>query len=120
MSVIPIKTTEDKFYRQFLELFRSLPPFSNLRTKELDVLGEILYQNNKYKNIAPKQRAIVVFDKDTRLEMRERLNMSVDIFNNNLSGLRKNKIINSDNRLIKFLESLFFEEEYKLTFNFKS
>ena len=120
MSKIPIKTTEEKFYRQLLELLRCIPPFNKLRPKELDVLGEILHQNNRYKNIPSKQRTIVVFSTDTRKEMRTNLDMTVDIFNNNLSGLRKHKILGEDNRLIKFLETLYFDTEYSLEFNFKA
>ena len=119
MRKIPIKTTEEKFYRQFLEVFKSIPPFSKLRAKELDVLGEILYQNNKYKNIPKGERSIVVFSKEVRTQMRDRLLMTVDIFNNNLSGLRKYKIISNNNKLMKFLELLYFDGEFNLEFNFK-
>lgn len=118
MTTIPIKTTEEKFFRQFLELFRSLPPFSNLRTRELDVLSQVLYQNNKYKSISEKTRVLVVFSKEVRKEMREALDISEDIFNNNLSGLRKNNIIDDNNKLIKFLSSLYFNKEFVLSFKF--
>lgn len=116
---IPIKTTEDKFYRQFLELFRSIPPFDKLRSRELDVLSQILYQNNKHSTIAEKTRPLVVFSKEVRKEMRDTLNISEDIFNNNLSGLRKHKLISENNRIRPFLESLHFDKEFKLEFNFK-
>jgi len=119
MKKIPIKTTENKFFRQFLELFRSLPPFNELRSRELDVLSQILYQNNKYSSIVTVTRPLVVFSKEVRKEMRESLSISEDIFNNNLSGLRKKNLINEDNRLIPFLETLKYDKEFKLEFNFK-
>ena len=120
MKKIPIRTTQDKFYRQFLELFRSLPPFDKLRSRELDVLSEILYQNNKYKTINKKTRPLIIFSKEVRKEMRERIDVSEEIFNNNLSGLRKHKLINDDNNIIPFLETLYFNKEFTLQFNFKA
>lgn len=119
MRRIPIKTTESKFFRQLLELFR-IPPFNKLRSRELDVLGQILYQNNKYKSISTITRPLVVFSKEVRKEMRDTLEVSEDIFNNNLSGLRKHKLITEDNKLIPFLETLYFEKDFKLEFNFKA
>ncbi len=119
MIKIPIKTTEGKFYRQFLELFRSLPPFNLLRTRELDVLSQILFQNNKYKSIDPKTRSLIIFSKEIRKEMRSSINISEDIFNNNLSGIRKKGLVNEDNELVSLLSSLYFDKEFKLEFNFK-
>lgn len=120
MIKIPIKTSNDRFYRQFLELFRSLPPFDKLRTREVDVLSQIMYQNNKYKNIQSKTRSLVVFSTDVRKEMRESLGISEEIFNNNLSGLRKNKLINEENKLTPFLESILFDNNFELQFNFRA
>jgi hypothetical protein len=119
MLKIPIKTTQQRFYREFLELFRSLPPFNKLRTREIDVLSQIMYQNNKYKNIQTNTRSLVIFSTEVRKEMREQLNISEEIFNNNLSGLRKNKLISEDTKLMPFLESILFDDNFELQFNFK-
>jgi hypothetical protein len=118
LKKITIKTTPEKFYRQFLELFRSLPPFNELRSREVDVLSQIMYQNNKHSYIPIKTRSLVVFSTDVRKEMRSSLDISEDIFNNNLSGLRKRKLITEDNKLAPFLESILFNKEFALQFNF--
>lgn len=119
MRAVVIKTTEEKFYRQLLELFRSLPPFNKLRSRELDVLAQILYQNNKYKNINVKARPLVIFSKEVRKEMRENLNVTEEIFNNNLSGLRKNKLITKTNRITPYFENIEFNKEFLLNFKFE-
>jgi len=120
MRKIPIKTNKNKFYRQFLELFRSLPPFNELRSREIDVLSEIMVQNNKYSNIQSSTRSLVIFSTEVRKEMRDNIGVSEEIFNNNLSGLRKRKLLTSGNRLIPFLESILFEKEFILQFEFIS
>jgi hypothetical protein len=119
MRKIPIKTTKERFYREFLQLFRSLPPFNKLRSREVDVLSQIMYQNNKYSNIQMKTRPLVVFSTEVRKEMRESIGISEEIFNNNLSGLRKHKLITEDNKLIPFLESILFDDNFTLQFEFK-
>jgi len=118
MRKIPIKTTPDKFFRQFLELFRSLPPFNKLKSRELDILAQLLYYNNLNKDINIKIRHLVVFSTELRKEMREKLNISVEVFNNNISGLKKHKLVTKDNKLIPFLETLYFDKFFKLEFNF--
>lgn len=118
MRKIPIKTTEEKFYRQFLELLRSIPPFNKLRSRELDVLGQILYQNNKYKSIDVDTRHLIIFSKEVRAEMRDNLNISEAVFNNNLSGLKKYKLITEDNKIMKYLEDIQFNNNFILEFKF--
>lgn len=119
MKKIPIKTNKDKFFRQFLELIRSIPPISTLRPKELDVLAEIMYQNDKYGDLDKTVRHKMVFDTATRREMMLKVGISADSFNNNLSILRKRKLLTKDNKLIPFLDTVRYNKDYKLEFNFK-
>lgn len=119
MRKIPIKTSDKKFYRQILELLHSVPPFTKLRKRELDVLGEIMRQNNKYNKTTIESRNLIVFSTKIRKEMRDSIGVSEDIFNNNMSSLKKHGIINKDNRLMPYLESMFFNEEFILQFIFK-
>jgi isocitrate dehydrogenase kinase/phosphatase len=120
MRKIPIKTSEDKFFRQILELFRSLPPFNKLKPRELDILAQLLHYNNMNRDVDVKIRHVVVFSTELRKEMRENLGISVEVFNNNLSGLKKHKLITADNKLVPFLETLYFDKNFKLEFNFIS
>ena len=110
---VPIRTTENKFFRQYLEL---LNPLLRLRGKELDVLAEILYHNHRLENIPEKHRWKLIFDYDTKTEIRTKLELSDASLNNNLSALRKKGIIRKN----KVAESfLIHPSNYcKLTFSF--
>lgn len=119
MKRIPIKTNEDKFFRQFLELIRSISPINKLRPKELDVLAEIMYQNNKYSDLEPNIKNTMVFNTNTRKEMRLKIGITEESFNNNLSILRRHGLLSKDNKLIPFLDTVTYKDGYKLEFNFK-
>lgn len=120
MKQVQVKTNKDKFFRQFLELIRSIPPINKLRPKELDVLAEIMYQNDKYSDLEDNIRHKVVFDTATRKEMRLKVGISADSFNNNLSILRKHKLLTKQNILMPFLETVRYSDGYKLEFKFKA
>ena len=119
MKQIPIKTNKDKFFRQFLELIRSIPPVSKLRPKELDVLAEIMYQNDKYSDLEDNIKQKMVFDTSTRKEMMLNVGITADSFNNNLSILRKHKLLSKENKLSPFLNNVLYKDGYKLEFTFK-
>lgn len=110
---VPIKTDSKKFYRQYLELMN---PFVKLRGKELDVLAQLLYYNNKLKSIDEKHRWVVIFDYDNKQAIREELGLSEASLNNNLSALRKKGMI-KNNKVIKGL-LIYPNKNSKLTFNF--
>jgi len=110
---IPIRTTKSKFFRQYLEL---LNPILRLRGKELDVLAEILYYNHKLENIPEKHRWKLIFDYDTKAEIRQKLQLSDASLNNNLSALRKKGIIRKNKVTDSFL--IYPNNYCKLTFSF--
>ena len=116
---IPVKTSERAFFRQIVGLLSSFPPIRGSRPRELDTLGEILYQNYKFKDVSEDVRSVVIFSTENRKEMCSNLNMSEDAFNNNLSILRKNNIILSDNKLEKYMLRMIPESKYvfSVTFN---
>ena len=113
LKKIPIKCTNKNFYRYYVEL---LNPIIKLRKKELDVLAQLLYYDNKYKELEEKIRYKIIFDQDTKLEIREALNLSEASLNNNLSELRKKKII-KDNQITKGYR-VYPGEDNQLIFNF--
>lgn len=88
-----INTTERKFFRQTLELLKHFNPFNKLRNKELDVLGELLYFNYKYSNIDKELRWKLIFDYDTKIKIRDYLQISEAEINVILSSLRKKGIL---------------------------
>jgi DNA-binding MarR family transcriptional regulator len=110
---IPIKTTEAKFYRQYLELIN---PLLKLRGKELDVLAALLLYNNDLKNIPEEHRWKIIFDYDTKTKIRTELDLSDASMNNNLSALRKKGIIENNQVLKNFL--VYPNGAVRITFNF--
>lgn len=110
---IPIVTTENKFFRQYLEL---LNPILKLRGKELDVLAELMYYNYKFKDIPEEHRWKLIFDYDTKTKIRTKLDLSDASMNNNLSALRKKKIIHANRVRSAFL--VYPSAEFKLNFKF--
>jgi DNA-binding MarR family transcriptional regulator len=118
-KTIVINTTRYKFFRQFLELIKSIPPFNKLRPKELDVLAELMYQNDRYSDLEPKIRQKIIFDTKTREEIRNGLNMTKESFNNNLSILRKHGVLSKENELMPFLRNILYDDKYVVEFVFK-
>jgi len=90
---IPIKTTMLKYFRQSLEVLKILPPLNTLRARELDVLAGFLYFDYKYKDIEIGARSKILFDYDTKLQIRENIHIDEQSFNNCMTSLRKKGIL---------------------------
>lgn len=112
-KILQLNTTEKVFFRQYVEI---LNPLLKLRAKELDVLSELLYYNNKLKNIDEKNRWKLIFDYDTKKDIADTLKISVESLGNNLSYLRKKGII-IDNRVVSNL-LVYPDKTSKLIFKF--
>lgn len=114
---LAIATDDRKFFRQILEVLHSFPPLDKLRNKELDVLSSIMYYNYLYKDLEEDVRWRVINNKITRKEIREYIGMKEDVFNNNLSVIRKTGLIDNTGRLATMLQ-IFPGDTYKIEFNF--
>lgn len=114
---LTIATDDRKFFRQILEVLNSFPPLDKLRNKELDVLSSIMYYNYLYKDLDEEVRWKVINNKLTRKEIREYIGMKEDVFNNNLSVIRKTGLIDSTGRLSTMLQ-IYPGSTYKIEFNF--
>ncbi len=101
-----IKRNVDKstFYREVLELLRSFPPLNKLRPKEVDLLCEIMRQNDYYRNLDKQIRKTIIFSTDNRKDLCDKLGCSSDALNNNLSILRKHKLLSAKNDLLSILD----------------
>jgi hypothetical protein len=119
MRRIPIKTNKDIFFRQVLELMRSLPPFNKLRPKELEILSKVMWYNDLHKNLDEETKWTVVFSTKVRKEIMKDLEISEDSLNNNLSILRKRGLVTKDNMLAPILRNLYFDKDFKLEYSFK-
>lgn len=113
-KVIPITTTKERFFRQYVEL---LNPILALRGKELDVLAKLLYCNNEKQYIKPQDRWINIFSYDNKVSMRSDLGLSDASFANNLSSLRKKGVI-VNNRVVDGI-LVYPGKENKFSLNFK-
>lgn len=90
---IPIKTTMFRYYRQSLEILKVLPPLNTLRARELDVLAGFLYFDYKYRTVEIEARSKILFDYDTKMELKELISIDEQSFNNCLTSLRKKGVL---------------------------
>lgn len=116
--VIPIRTNRDKFFRQVLELLRSLPPFNKLRPRELELLSKLMAYSDEFKALDRDSRYDLIFSTRTRRTIADDLGMSEDAFNNNLSILRRHGLVTKDNRFAPILEDLYYDSKFELTYKF--
>jgi hypothetical protein len=116
--VIPIRTNRDKFFRQVLELLRSLPPFNKLRPRELELLSKLMAYSDEFKALDRDSRYDLIFSTRTRRAIADDLDMSEDAFNNNLSILRRHGLLTKDNRFAPILEDLYYDSKFELTYKF--
>lgn len=98
------KIDKSIFYREILELLRSLPPLNKLRPKEIDLLSEIIRQNDFYRSFDKQIRKTIIFSTDNRRDICDKLKCSSDALNNNLSILRKHKLLSSNNEILPILD----------------
>jgi hypothetical protein len=82
-----------KSFRQYVEI---LQPMIKCTAKEADILAEFMYHNYLNQDIPERARNKILFSTETRKEIRERLNLSIGSFNNNMSSLRKRGILKND------------------------
>ena len=113
---LKLSTDKRKFFRQYLELVKIFKPFNKLRPKELDVLAEFMYLNNEYIEVPYEDRWKLIMHYDTKIGIKERLDMGDANFNNILSAFR-NKGIMVDKRIeSKYLFNIEDNFEFKINF----
>lgn len=99
---LKIGTTDDRFYRQYLELVRVFPPLNGLSNAELNVLAEVMRYNNevspRFKDMEDDNKWPIIMGSEMRKVMRGKLGMNEGSWNNALSALRRSGVL-VDNRL---------------------
>jgi DNA-binding MarR family transcriptional regulator len=101
------------FFRNYLEV---LKPLHNITPREADVLSRILYYNFIYSNYEEKVRSKVIFDYDTKAQIREELNMTVHQFLNILKSLRKKGVLKGET--INENYKVYPDNPFSVTFQF--
>ena len=89
---VVIKSNRKNFFRYWMTLTR---PFHKLRVKEQDVLALLLFYYYEYKKKINDERLVwkMVFDYDTKIRIKEELNIKDGNFQNLMTSLRKNNAI---------------------------
>lgn len=95
----PLRKGKRTFFRAYVELIR--PFLKKIRTREADVLAELLYHNYmKADSVRNKEdRFKLILDHDSRRIMEDYLGISEAVFRNALSGLRQRGILLDDNTI---------------------
>ena len=112
---IDIKTNKRLFFRQSLEILKHIPPLNKLRPRELDVLAGFIYYNDMYKDLKEDVRGKVLFDYDTKLNMRDEISMNESTFNTTMSSLRSKGFLTKRSVVSSYGISL---NKPEITFNF--
>lgn len=110
---VPLRTSRELFYKQLLEL---LNPILKLRKKELLTLAEILKLNDNLYNVPKEHRGKLLLNSDSRKSIRTTLSMTEASLNNNLSAIKKKKLLD-ESGLKPFLD-IPYNPSFKLIFDF--
>jgi hypothetical protein len=103
IEVIPINTTKDKFFLEYLTLKR--PVINVILTKinkrhtvlhdaPMYVLAELLWLHNEYSDLEENEKWSMIFSKNSKAKIRKKLKMPDHHLNVYFSQLRKMKILN--------------------------
>lgn len=97
-KTVPIKTTSDKFYRQYLEIIN---PLIKLRGREADVLSEFIKSYNALPdNLNEEDKWALLFSYESKQRIKNTLKFSDATLANNITALRRKNII-KDNKIVK-------------------
>ena len=96
-------------------------PFHNLTLKEQSVLAALLYYYFIFKKDIKSEDVVwkMVFDYDTRMKIKQELDMKDYALQNNLTRLRKKKIL-KNNKIVKhYIPNIKWDaKSFKIVFNF--
>ena len=113
-TLIPLKCTEDSFYRLWVEF---LAPFHKLTTRERDVAARVIAQYVKLRQSISDPAVLdeVLWSQTSRNDMRESLKMSKPYFQMVVGKLREVGIITETGINSKFLPHMTDNPRYILS-----
>ncbi len=111
----PIHTTPENKYTMLLEVLKLVSPFHILRPRERQVYAELLYYNDKYKDLKPEDRNRLIFDYATREDIAQKYGISKDVVYNIMKELKQKNVITGKEISPKWL----LPEINSVTFVFK-
>lgn len=115
----PLKVNKRQYFYMLLRILKSFKPYNQLCNREAQLFAELLYYNNKYKNIPYEARMKLIFNQDTRNEMVHSLDMSKAALYNNFQDLRKKGFITLNSIDKKYLFDPDVDSHQELTFKFE-
>ena len=108
------------FFYQYILL---LSPILKLRKQEADVFSQLLFFNYKYRDLEESLRSKIIFDYDTKTEIRYDLKnkydepMSYHSFYNIITSLRKKGILIDNKINPSYVVNIPEDKNYNLSFN---
>ncbi len=110
---IPIGENQIDVYLMYLKI---TDMFNPLTSREQELLAYIMYYNELYSNIEVEIRKRILFDYDTKVEIREKMKVSEANFNNLISNLKKKGVIVNDS--LHKAYNVLFDDKSELTLKF--
>jgi len=113
-----IRTNTRDFFVQIMVVLGGIPPFEELSPREKELLGHLLYYNYKYRSIDEDLRCKLIFDYDTRLDIRSKMGISEFNFNNLKTSLTSKGLISGKKILLHKSIMNITPENPKIIYNF--
>lgn len=112
-----VNTDPEKYFYQLIEVLKVFPPFLGLRKRQREVFAEILYQFHLYKNENKEVMSRLVFDKKTKEDIADKLNINKGNLYNIYKELRQQGLLTKEgiNEKYKFK----YLQYPEITFRFK-
>jgi hypothetical protein len=123
---VEIVTTKEKFFREYLILKKPVIESilwkinrkkTSLSDMPLQILAELLYYNDQYKDEPEERKWGIVFSRDVRMNIANKLELKEHQLNNYLSHLRAIKIL--EGRTIRDIFIVYPNEGRELSFKFR-
>lgn len=117
-KLVKIPVTEKSIFKSYLSLTK---PINKLGPKEIDVLSLLLYYNHieKPNFKRDEDRWKKVFDYDTKMLIKEELDMKDYSLQNILSSLRRKKVVKNNVVMPYYIPDFGSENTFKLIFQFE-
>jgi len=112
---VKLKVSNNKKFRTLVEIMSTIPPYSNLRSREKDVLASLYELNYLYTNLPLEQREMLIFNKSHRHGIAATIGISPDSFYNLTMDLRKKGLLGKDCFIEKYIIGNTNEVTFKLT-----
>ena len=99
---IKIKTHENDYFLKLMSILHTIPPFNKLRPQELELYANLLTVNHKLRSIPFKERNVLIFSYDTKIEISNKMGIKLSGVYNLLSTLRSYKLLEKESLIAKY------------------